>query len=165
VTARVIGRTAWSLRLRPRRVTLLGYFSTLGFPRLTPALRTGLPRQGGWALVRGVNPVFAAPCGGRAISVVLIGAAGSSPCTAPCDPSSLFVPPRLAAVPLLALHLIGASVVRAFGGNRSGSRAGTSCRDSLLLAIVAAAFWATYTVSIATLALAGTLLGSLIMVG
>src|SRR5438477_322697 len=71
----------------------------------------------------------------------------------------------LAAVPFLALHLIGASLVRAFGGIVAALAPERIVRDGVLLAIVAAVFWDKPYRLDATLAMGATLVSSIVMFG
>jgi O-antigen/teichoic acid export membrane protein len=69
----------------------------------------------------------------------------------------------IAAVPFLALHFIGAAVVRAFGGIVTALAPERIVRDGLLLAIVVAVFWGNLYRLDATLAMGATLLSSIAM--
>src|SRR5207249_3901921 len=71
----------------------------------------------------------------------------------------------MATVPILALHLIGASVVRAFGGIIAALAPERIVRDGFALAIVAAVFWGSLYRLDATLAMASTLLSSIAVLG
>jgi O-antigen/teichoic acid export membrane protein len=71
----------------------------------------------------------------------------------------------IAAVPFLTLHLVGASVVRAFGGIVAALAPERVVRDSLLLAIIAVAFWGNLYRLDATLAMGATLVSSVVMFG
>src|SRR5438477_11776117 len=118
VTARIIGPDrsgvyayvlAW--------VTLLGYFSTLGFHvsllRFVPAYHA----KQEWALARGVIRYAQRVTVVTAISIVLVGVCGIAALGRSLRPElALSFLLGVAAVPFLALHLVGASIVRAFGG-------------------------------------------------
>lgn len=167
VTARIIGPDSYGVYAYVLAwVTLLGYFSTLGFHvsllRFVPAYQA----KEEWALVRGVIHYSLRGAAGSAISIVLIGVCGIFALHGSMRPelAQTFLL-GFVAVPFLALHLIGASVVRAFGGIVAALAPERVVRDSLLLAIVAAAFWGNLYRLDATLAMAATLLGSLVMLG
>lgn len=167
VTARIIGADSYGVYAYVLAwVTLLGYFSTLGFHvsllRFVPAYQA----KEEWALVRGVILYSQRGAAGTAISIVLIGVCGIIGLHGSMRPelADTFLL-GIAAVPFLALHLIGASVVRAFGGIVMALAPERIVRDGLLLAIVAAAFWGNLDRLDATLAMAATLLGSLVMLG
>ena len=68
-------------------------------------------------------------------------------------------------MPFLALHFIGASVVRAFGGIISALTPERIVRDGLLLVIIATVFWGNLYRLDATLAMGATLLSSIVMLG
>jgi O-antigen/teichoic acid export membrane protein len=167
VTARVIGPDSYGIYAYVLAwVTLLGYFSTLGFHvsllRFVPAYET----KEEWALVRGVIRYSLRAAAGTAIAIVLIGACGIIALHGSIRPelAQTFIL-GIVAVPFLALHLIGASVVRAFGGVVAALAPERVVRDGLLLAIVAAAFWGNLHYLDATLAMTATLLSSLVMLG
>jgi O-antigen/teichoic acid export membrane protein len=167
VTARIIGPDSYGVYAYVVAwVTLLGYFSTLGFHvsllRFVPAYQA----KGEWALVRGVIQYSQRGAAGTAVSIVLIGVCGIIALQGSMRPElALTFLLGIAAVPFLALHLIGASVVRAFGGIVAALAPERVVRDGLLLVIVAAAFWGNLYSLDATLAMAATLLGSLVMLG
>jgi O-antigen/teichoic acid export membrane protein len=165
VTARVIGPDSYGIYAYVLAwVTLLGYFSTLGFHvsllRFVPAYQT----KEEWALVRGLIRYSLRGAAGTAISIVLIGICGIIVLHGSMRPelAQTFLL-GFVAVPFLALHFIGASVVRAFGGIVSSLAPERVVRDGLLLAIVAAAFWGNFHYLDATLAMAATVLASLAM--
>jgi O-antigen/teichoic acid export membrane protein len=167
VTARVIGPDSYGIYAYVLAwVTLLGYFSTLGFHvsllRFVPAYQT----KEEWALVRGVIRYSLRGAAGTAIGIVLIGVCGIIALHGSMGPelAHTFLL-GIVAVPFLALHLIGASVVRAFGGIVAALAPERVVRDGLLLAIVAVAFWGNLYYLDATLAMAATLLSSLVMLG
>ena len=167
VTARIIGPDSYGVYAYVLAwVTLLGYFSTLGFHvsllRFVPAYRA----KEEWALVRGAIQYSQRHAAGTAISVVLIGFCGIIVLDGSIRPelAHTFLL-GIAAVPFLALHLIGASVVRAFGGVVAALAPERVVRDGLLLAIIAAAFWGNLYRLDATLAMAATLLSSVVMLG
>jgi O-antigen/teichoic acid export membrane protein len=167
VTARIIGPDSYGVYAYVLAwVTLLGYFSTLGFHvsllRFVPAYQA----KEQWALVRGVIQYSQRGAAGTAISVVLIGVCVIVALHGSMRPElahAFFL--GLATVPLLALYLVGASVVRAFGGVVAALAPERIVRDSLLLATVAVAFWSNLWGPDATLAMAAMLLGSLVMLG
>lgn len=167
VTARIIGSDSYGVYAYVVAwVTLLGYFSTLGFHvsllRFVPAYQA----KEEWALVRGVIQYSQRGAAGTAISVVLIGVCIIVALHGSMRPElahAFFL--GLAIVPLLALYLVGASVVRAFGGVVAALAPEKIVRDSLLLATVAVAFWSSLWRPDATLAMAAMLLGSLVMLG
>jgi O-antigen/teichoic acid export membrane protein len=167
VTARIIGPDSYGIYAYVLAwVTLLGYFSTLGFHvsllRFVPAYQA----KEEWALVRGVIQYAFRGAAGTAISVVLIGVGVIIACKSAMSPelANTFLL-GLAAVPFLALHLIAASLVRAFGGVVVALAPERVVRDGLLLVIVAATFWGNLYPLDATLAAGATLLGSLVMLG
>jgi O-antigen/teichoic acid export membrane protein len=167
VTARIIGPDSYGIYAYVLAwVTLLGYFSTLGFHvsllRFVPAYQANEE----WALVRGVIRYSLRGATGTAISIVLIGVCGIIALHGSMRPelAHTFLL-GIAIVPFLALHLIGASVVRAFGGVVSALAPERIVRDGLLLTVVAAAFWGGLYRLDARLAMAATLLGSLVMLG
>jgi O-antigen/teichoic acid export membrane protein len=167
VTARVIGPDSYGIYAYVLAwVTLLGYFSTLGFHvsllRFVPAYQT----KEQWPLVRGVIRYSLRGAAGTAIGIVLIGVCAIIALQGSMRPelAHTFLL-GIVAVPFLALHLIGAAVVRAFGGIVAALAPERVARDGLLLAIVAAAFWGNLYYLDATLAMAATLLSSLVMLG
>jgi O-antigen/teichoic acid export membrane protein len=101
---------------------------------------------------------------GTAIIIVLIGVCGIIALHGSMRPelAHTFLL-GIAMIPFIAPHLIGASVVRAFGGIVAALAPERVVRDSLLLAIVTVAFWGNLYYLDATLAMAATLLGSLVM--
>src|SRR5215217_3124619 len=147
-------------------VTLLGYSSTLGFHvsllRFVPAYQA----KQEWALVRGVIQYSERGAAGTAVSIVLIGVCGIIALHGSMRPelAHTFLL-GIAAVPFLTLHLIGASVVRAFGGVVAALAPERVVRDSLLLAIIAVAFWGNLYRLDATLAMGATFVSSLVMLG
>jgi O-antigen/teichoic acid export membrane protein len=167
VTARIIGPDSYGVFAYVLAwVTLLGYFSTLGFHvsllRFVPAYQA----REQWALVRGVIQYSQRGAVGTAIGVVLIGVCVIIALRDSMRPElahAFFL--GLATVPLLALYLVGASIVRAFGGVVAALAPERIVRDSLLLATVAVAFWSSLWRPDATLAMAAMLLGSLVMFG
>ena len=167
VIARLIGPESYGVYAYVLAwVTLLGYFSTLGFHvsllRFVPAYHA---RQE-WALARGVIRYSQGVTAGTAISVALIGLCGIIALRGSLRPElALSFLLGIAMVPLLALHLVSASVVRAFGGIISALAPERIVRDGLALAIVAAVFWGNLYRLDATLAMGATLLSSIVMLG
>ena len=167
VTARIIGPDSYGVYAYVLAwVTLLGYFSTLGFHvsllRFVPAYQA----KEEWALARGVIQYSECGAAGTAISIVLIGVCGIIALHGSLRPELAFTfLLGIAAVPFLALHLISASVVRAFGGIIAALAPERIVRDGLLLAIVAAVFWGNLYRLDATLAMGATLLSSIVMLG
>jgi O-antigen/teichoic acid export membrane protein len=101
---------------------------------------------------------------GAAIGVVFIGVGGIIALhgSLPSELAYTFLI-GIATVPFLALHLIGASLVRAFGGVVAALAPERVVRDCLLLAIVAGAFWGNLYRLDATLAMTAMLLSSVVM--
>jgi len=167
VTARIIGPDSYGVYAYVLAwVTLLGYFSTLGFHvsllRFVPAYQA----KEEWALVRGLIQYAQRGAAGTAMSILLIGVCGIVALHGSLRPElALTFLIGIAAVPFLALHLIGASVVRAFGGIITALAPERIVRDGLLLAIVAAVFWGNLYRLDATLAMGATLLSSIVMLG
>src|SRR5436190_11998963 len=167
VTARIIGPDSYGIYAYVLAwVTLLGYFSTLGFHvsvlRFVPAYQA----KEEWALVRGVIQYSQRGAAGTAISIALIGACGIVAFRGSLRPElAVTFLLGLAAVPFLALHLIGASLVRAFGGIVAALAPERIVRDGVLLAIVAAVFWDKPYRLDATLAMGATLVSSIVMFG
>jgi O-antigen/teichoic acid export membrane protein len=167
VTARVIGPDSYGVYAYVLAwVTLLGYFSTLGFHvsvlRFVPAYQA----KEEWALVRGVIQYSQRGAAGTAISIALIGVCGLVAFRGSLRPElAVTFLLGLAAVPFLALHLIGASLVRAFGGIIAALAPERIVRDGVLLAIVAAVFWDKSYRLDATLAMGATLVSSVVMFG
>ena len=103
---------------------------------------------------------------GTAISIVLIGGCGIIALHGSLRPELAFTfLIGIASVPFLALHFIGASVVRAFGGIIPALAPERIVRDGLLLVIIATVFWGNLYRLDATLAMAATLLSSIVMLG
>jgi O-antigen/teichoic acid export membrane protein len=133
VTARIIGPDSYGIYAYVLAwVTLLGYFSTLGFHvsllRFVPAYQA----KEEWALVARRDSVFAVRHCGTAVSIVLIGVCGIVALHGSLRPElALSFLLGIAAVPFLALHFINASVVRAFGGIISSLAPERIVRDGL----------------------------------
>jgi O-antigen/teichoic acid export membrane protein len=167
VTARIIGPDSYGVYAYVLAwVTLLGYVSTLGFHvsllRFVPAYQA----KGEWALARGVIQYSQRGTAGTAISIVLIGVCGIVALHGSLRPEfALSFLLGFAAVPFLAMHLIRASLVRAFGGIMTALAPERIVRDGLLLAIVAAVFWGNLCRLDAILAMGATLLSSIVMLG
>jgi hypothetical protein len=119
-----------------------------------------------WGLVRGVIQYSERGAAATAIGIVLIGVCGILALHGSMRPelAHTFLL-GIAAVPFLTLHLVGASVVRAFGGVVAALAPERVVRDSLLLAIIAVAFWGNLYRLDATLAMGATLVSSLVMLG
>ena len=116
-------------------------------------------RNGDWS--RGVILYSERGTAGTAVGIVLIGVCGILALHGSMRPELAYTfLLGIAAVPFLALHLIGASVVRAFGGVVAALAPERVVRDSLLLAIMAVAFWGNFYRLDATLAMGATLLSS-----
>ena len=167
VIARIIGPDSYGVYAYVLAwVTLLGYLSTLGFHvsllRFVPAYQA----KEEWALVRGVIQYSQRGAAGTAITIVLIGVCGIVALRGSLRPElALTFLLGIASVPFLTLHLIGASVIRAFGGIIAALAPERIVRDGLLLAIVAAVFWGNFYRLDATLAMGATLLSSIVMLG
>lgn len=167
VTARVIGPDSYGIYAYVLAwVTLLGYFATLGFNvsllRFLPAYQA----REEWALARGVIQYSQRGAAGTAISIVLIGGCGIIALHGSLRPElALTFLIGLASVPFLALHFIGAAVVRAFGGIILALAPERIVRDGLLLVIIATVFWGNLYHLDATLAMGATLLSSIVMLG
>lgn len=147
-------------------VTLLGYLSTLGFHvsllRFVPAYQA----KGEWALARGVIQYSQRRIARTAFCIVLVGICGIAALRGSLRPElALSFLLGIATVPFLALHLIGASVARAFGGIIAALAPERIVRDGLALAIVATVFWGSLYRLDATLAMAATLLSSIAVLG
>jgi O-antigen/teichoic acid export membrane protein len=167
VTARIIGPDSYGVYAYVLAwVTLLGYFSTLGFHvsllRFVPAYQA----KEEWALARGVIQYSEWGTAVTAISIVLIGVCGIAALRGSLRPElALSFLLGITAVPFLALQLISASLVRAFGGIIAAIAPERVVRDGLLLAIVAAVFWGNLYRLDATLAMGAMLLSSIVMLG
>jgi O-antigen/teichoic acid export membrane protein len=167
VTARIIGPDSYGVYAYVLAwVTLLGYFSTLGFHvsllRFVPAYQA----KEEWALARGVIVYSERGTAAAAISIVLIGVCGIVALHGSLRPEfALSFLLGIATVPFLALQLISASVVRAFGGIIAALAPERVVRDGLLLAIVAVVFWGNLYRLDATLAMGAMLLSSIVMLG
>ena len=163
VTARIIGPDSFGVYAYVLAwVTLLAYLSTLGFHvsllRFVPAYRA----KQEWPLVRGVIQYSQRRAAGTGISIVLIGVCVIFALHGSIRPelADTFLL-GIAAVPFIALHLIGASAVRAFGGIVAALAPERIVRDSLSLAIIATALWSNLFRLDATLAMAAMLVSSL----
>ena len=167
VTARIIGPDSYGIYAYVLAwVTLLGYFSTLGFHvsllRFVPAYQA----REEWALARGVIQYSQRGAAGTAISIVLIGGCGVIALHGSLRPElALTFLIGIASVPFLALHFIAASVVRAFGGIIPALAPERIVRDGLLLVTIATVFWGNLYRLDATLAMGATLLSSIVMLG
>jgi len=167
VTARIIGPDSYGVYAYVLAwVTLLGYSSTLGFHvsllRFVPAYQA----KEEWALARGVIRYSRRVTAGTAASIVLVGVCGIAALHGSLRPElALSLLLGVATVPFLALHLVGASTVRAFGGIIAALAPERIVRDGLALAIVAAVFWGNLYHLDATLAMGATLLSSIVMLG
>jgi O-antigen/teichoic acid export membrane protein len=167
VTARIIGPDSYGVYAYVLAwVTLLGYFSTLGFHvsllRFVPAYQA----REEWALARGVIQYSQRGAAGTAISIVLMGGCAIIALHDSLRPELAFTfLIGIASVPFLALHFIGASVVRAFGGIIPALAPERIVRDGLLLVIIATVFWGNLYRLDATLAMGATLLSSIVMLG
>lgn len=165
VIARIIGPDSYGVYAYVLAwVTLLGYFSTLGFHvsllRFVPAYQA----KEEWALARGVIEYSQRRAAGTAISIVLIGVCGIIVIRDSLRAElALTFLVGFAAVPFLTLHLIGASIVRAFGGIIASLAPERIVRDGLVLAIVAAVFCGNLYRLDATLAMGATVLSSIVM--
>jgi O-antigen/teichoic acid export membrane protein len=165
VTARIIGPDSYGVYAYVLAwITLLAYFSTLGFHvsllRFVPAYQV----REEWALVRGVIQYSQRSAAATAMTIVLIGVCGIVALHGSLRPElALTFLLGIAAVPFLALHFIGAAVVRAFGGIVTALAPERIVRDGLLLAIVVAVFWGNLYRLDATLAMGATLLSSIAM--
>jgi len=163
VIARIIGPDSYGVYAYVLAwVTLLGYMSTLGFHvsllRFVPAYQA----KGEWELARGVIQYTQRGTAGTAIGIALIGVFAIVALRGSLRPElALSFLLGIATVPILALHLIGASVVRAFGGIIAALAPERIVRDGLALAIVAAVFWGGFYRPDATLAMWSTLLSSI----
>jgi O-antigen/teichoic acid export membrane protein len=167
VTARIIGADSYGVYAYVLAwVTLLGYFSTLGFHvsllRFVPAYQA----KEEWALARGVIRYSQRGTAATAIGIVLIGVCGIVALHGSLRPElALSFLLGIAAVPFLALHLVGAAVVRAFGGIIAALAPERIVRDGMVLLIVAAVFWGNLYRLDATLAMGATLVSSIVMLG
>jgi O-antigen/teichoic acid export membrane protein len=167
VTARIIGPDSFGVYAYVLAwVTLLGYFSTLGFHvsllRFVPAYQA----KEEWSLMRGVIQYSHRGAAGTAVGIVLIGVCGIVALRNSLSPElALTFLLGIAAVPFLALHLVGASAVRAFGGITAALAPERIVRDGLLLAVVAGISWGNMYRLDATLAMGATLLSSIVVLG
>src|SRR5689334_24904989 len=114
VTARIIGPDSYGVYAYVLAwITLLAYFSTLGFHvsllRFVPAYQV----REEWALVRGVIQYSQRGAAATAMTIVLIGVCGIVALHGSLRPElALTFLLGIAAVPFLALHFICAAVVR-----------------------------------------------------
>jgi O-antigen/teichoic acid export membrane protein len=165
VVARLIGPESYGVYAYVLAwVTLLAYFSTLGFHvsllRFVPAYQV----KEQWALVRGVIQYSQRSAAGTAISIALIGVCGIVALHGSLRPElALTFLLGIAAVPFFTLHFVTASVVRAFGGIIAALAPERIVRDGLMLVIVAIVFWGDLYRLDATLAMGATLLSSIVM--
>jgi O-antigen/teichoic acid export membrane protein len=167
VTARTIGADSYGVYAYVLAwVTLLGYFSTLGFHvsllRFVPAYQA----KEEWALARGVIRYSQRRTAATAICIVLIGVCGIVVLHGSLRPElALSFLLGIAAVPFLALHQVGAAVVRAFGGIVAALAPERIVRDGVVLLIVAAVFWSNLYRLDATLAMGASLVSSIVILG
>lgn len=166
VTARIIGPDSYGAYAYVLAwVMLLGYFSTLGFHvsllRFVPAYQS----RKEWSLMRGVIRYAQGRAAATAVSIFLIGVCWVGLQDSLRHELALTFLLGMASVPFLALHLIGAAVVRAFGGIVTALAPERIVRDGLLLGIVAAAYWLGVQRLDATLAMGATLFSSIVMLG
>lgn len=163
VIARIIGPDSYGIYAYVLAwVTLLGYLSTLGFHvsllRFVPAYQA----MNEWALARGVIRYAQRGTAGTAIGIALIGVCTILALRGILRPElGLSFLLGMMTVPFLALHLVGAAIVRAFGGIIASLAPERIARDSLVLAIVAAAFWSNLYPQDATLAMGSMLISSI----
>ena len=167
VIARIIGPDSYGVYAYVLAwVTLLGYLSTLGFPVSLLRFVSAYQVKGEWALARGVIQYAQRGTAVTAISVALIGVGATIALRGSLRPElALSFLLGMATVPFLALHLVGASIVRAFGGIIASLAPERIVRDGLSLAIVVAAFWGNFYRLDATLAMVSTLLSSITVLG
>ena len=167
VTARIIGPDSYGIYAYVLAwVTLLGYFSTLGFHVSLLRFVSAYQAKEEWALARGVIRYSQCGTAVTAVIIVLIGICGIVALHGSLRPElTLSFLLGIAAVPFLALQLINASLVRAFGGIIAALAPERVVRDGLLLAIVAAVFWGNLYRLDATLAMGAMLLSSILMLG
>src|SRR5690349_46095 len=167
VIARLIGPDSYGVYAYVLAwVTLLGYFSTLGFHVSLLRFVPSYEAKEEWALARGVIQYSQRVTAGAAISLVLIGIGvivGLHRLLGSELAFSFLL--GLAAVPFIALQLLSASIIRAFGGVIAALAPERVVRDGLLLAIVAAVAWSNLCHPDATLAIGATLLSSIAMLG
>ncbi|QCI68411.1 lipopolysaccharide biosynthesis protein [Phreatobacter stygius] len=141
-------------------ITLLGYSSTLGF---NVALLRFVPAYGAkdqWCLARGVIRFALAASFATAVVVALVGAgivAASAEHFA-SERASMLI--GMAAVPLITMYMLGATLVRAFGGVVSALVPERIFRDGLLLALVGLAAMVTSQPLDAPLVMAALLVSS-----
>ncbi len=126
--------TAW--------VTLLAYLSTLGFHvtllRFIPAYRA----TGKWQLIRGVVRFSQQRAFATGVVVALMGSAilwYFRESVRPELSSTFFI--GIVSIPIISLHLVNASLVRAFGSVIKAIAPERLVRDSLVLTIVASVTW------------------------
>jgi O-antigen/teichoic acid export membrane protein len=167
LTARVIGPESYGMYAYALAwVTILSYISTLGFHvsllRFVPFYRA----KNQWPLVRGVIEYSERSATGAAIIIALIGVCGTLIFNGSVRPEiahtflvGMFV------VPLFALRLVSASAVRAFGGVVASLAPERIARDSLLIAILAVAFWSNLWRLDAVLAMGAMLVSSFVILG
>jgi O-antigen/teichoic acid export membrane protein len=143
VTARIVGPDSYGVYAYVLAwVTLLAYLSTLGFHvsllRFLPAYRA----KQDWPRARGIIQYSQRGAAGTSIAIVLIGILVILALHGSIRPelANTFLV-GLAAVPFIALHLIGAAAVRAFGGVVTALAPERIVRDSLSVALIAAVFW------------------------
>src|SRR5438874_2075849 len=167
VTARIIGPDSYGIYAYVLAwVTLLGYFSTLGFHVSLLRFVSAYQAKEEWALARGVIRYSQCGTAVTAVIIVLIGICGIVALHGSLRPElTLSFLLGIAAVPFLALQLINAALVRAFGGIIAALAPERVVRDGLLLAIVAAVFWGNLYRLDATLAMGAMLLSSILMLG
>lgn len=163
VIARIIGPDSYGIYAYVLAwVTLLGYLSTLGFHvsllRFLPAYQVTKE----WALARGVIQYAQRGTAGTAISIALIGVCTTIALRDQLRPEvAISFLLGMMTVPFLALHLVGAAIVRAFGGIVASLAPERIVRDGLVLAIVAAIFWSNLYPQDAALAMGSMLISSI----
>jgi len=141
--------------------TLLAYFSTLGFnvslQRFVPAYRA----KAEWSLASGVIRYshWAVAATGLGIFLVGICLTVASDKMMQSDLAATTIL-GLAAVPLMALNLVGAAVVRSFGGVVSSLMPERVVRDSVMLMVLVVAAWSHLVHPDATLVMGATLISS-----
>jgi len=164
VIARTIGAESFGIYAYVLAwMTLLGYLSTLGFHvsllRFVPTYRA----KQHWPLVRGVIRYSQQRAACVGIAIILVGAWAIFALEG-------FIRPELAttflfgiaAVPVIALHLISASVARAFGGVVTALAPERIVRDCASLVIMAVASWSNLVRPDARLAIVASLVSALV---
>ncbi len=163
VVARVLGPDSFGLFAYVMAcTTLLGYFCTLGLHVSLLRFLTAYRTRGQWSLANGVvryteGCVAMVGVAVGSIGALLVYALGQR--LTPEHFGAYLL--GLAAVPVIALHLVSASAVRAFGGVLSALIPERIVRDGVLLTAVVFFSWTAWGPADGRLAMTAALLGAI----